>query len=67
MLTGVEGIGGSASVCQSKDKICLSLDGHTCTIVTIMSLPLKHCQVEALIGRDILMQLGARLMTKDHF
>lgn len=62
---GLEGVGGTASIQQSQDRIVVYLDGRR-TNATITVMPLPH-GVSALIGRDILLQLGVRLTTESPF
>lgn len=65
MTRGVEGVGGSTSVQRSRDRITIIIDGRTAsTFVTVMLLPQG---VQALVGRDVLDQLGAVLTTDKHF
>lgn len=63
--TGVEGVGGSTSVRRSRDRVTIIIDGRTTTaFVTVMSLPQG---VQALVGRDVLDQMGVILTTDKHF
>lgn len=63
--TGVEGVGGSTSVQCSRDRVTIIIDGRTTTaFVTVMLLPQG---VQALVGRDVLDQMGVILTTDKHF
>lgn len=62
---GVAGVGGTASVQRSQQRVQIVIDGRVATLyVTVMPLPTG---VNALIGRDVLNQLGAVLTTEPPF
>ena len=62
---GVEGVGGMAPVQHSQQRIQVILDGKTALLhVTVMPLPNG---VNALIGRDVLNQMGVILTTSSPF
>lgn len=64
-IGGVEGVGGTASVQRSQQRIHIVIDGRIASIyVTVMPLPTG---VNALIGRDVLNQLGVVLTTEPPF
>lgn len=65
MARGVEGVGGLSSILHSRDRISIVIDGRTAsTHITVMILPQD---VNGLIGRDVLDQLGVILTTKNPF
>lgn len=65
VLSGVGGVGRTATVQRSQRRVRVGVDGHTASIyITVMQLPIG---VNALIGCDVLNQLGIVLTTETPF